>query len=278
MRDSEKEAAHAAEFVADRLGRKPEVALILGSGLGEFGEALADAKALNAKDIPHYPPSTVPGHAGRLVAGILKGNGRQSGPILVFQGRTHFYESGRLDAVLFPTRLALALGVTTLLVTNAAGGINRSFRPGDLMLIRDTINLTFQRIPVPKDARRNAPLQVCHPHVREAIVESAALEGIPLKEGVYCWVKGPSYETAAEINMLATIGGDAVGMSTVPELLLAALSGIRTAGVSLISNLATGRGGGVLSHGEVTETAARVKATFVRLLTSTLLSLTSRPA
>lgn len=278
MRDSLEAAAYAAKFVADRLGRKPEVALILGSGLGEFAETLSDANVLNTKDIPHYPPSTVPGHAGRLVAGVLRGNDRQSGSLLVFQGRTHFYESGRLDDVLFPARLALALGVTTLFVTNAAGGISRSLRPGDLMLIRDTINLTFLRVPVPPDARRTGPPDICHPHLRQAITESAAREKIPLKEGVYCWVKGPSYETAAEIDMLATIGGDAVGMSTVPELLLAAHSGVRTAGISLISNFATGRGGGILSHEEVTQTASRVTATFVRLLTTTLLSLTSRPA
>lgn len=245
--------------------------------MGAFADGLKDPFSLRTGDIPHFPIPTVHGHAGRLVIGCVQSGSAKSLPVLAFQGRNHFYESGNLESVLFPTRLALSLGATALLVTNAAGGINRAFKPGDLMLIRDTINQAMTRIPASADPSLPAvPTVVLDATLREVILKEAAGLGIPMKEGVYCWVKGPSYETAAEIEMFSRIGADAVGMSTVPELVLASRSGVQTAGISLISNLATGRSSAPLSHNEVTETASRVKETFARLLSSIILAL--RPA
>ncbi|MBI4418110.1 MAG: purine-nucleoside phosphorylase [Ignavibacteriales bacterium] len=264
----------ATDFVLSRLTQRPSIAIILGSGLGEFAEHLQNQITISASEVPHFPPSRVEGHAGRIVTGNVKDGDVISDFILVFQGRPHYYESGNLEAVLFPTRLALALGISTFLVTNAAGGINRSFQPGDLMLIRDTLNFSFLHAPTGTGTFPHfAPPAVLDSRLRHILVQNAEKIGITLREGVYCWLKGPSYETAAEIEMLARLGADAVGMSTVPELLLAASSGIRTAGLSLISNLATGRGTTTLSHDEVTQTGERVKNTFLKLLSSTLLSL-----
>lgn len=245
--------------------------------MGAFAGDLKEPLVLRTAEIPHYPTPTVQGHAGKLAIGRVQTGSAKSLPVLTFQGRSHLYESGDLETVLFPTRLALSLGVTTLLVTNAAGGINRTFKPGDLMLIRDTINHAMTGIPVPGSHTFLAsPTVVLDASLRKLILQKASELGITLKEGVYCWVKGPSYETAAEIEMFSRIGADAVGMSTVPELLLASRSGVQTAGISLITNFATGRSPAVLSHDEVTETASRVQETFVALLSSIILSL--RPA
>lgn len=245
--------------------------------MGAFADDLKDPLILRTTDIPHYPTPTVQGHAGKLVIGCVQSGSARSLPILTFQGRSHFYESGDLETVLFPTRLALSLGISTLLVTNAAGGINRTFKPGDLMLIRDTINQAMSTIPVSGGhAFLATPMAVLDGSLRRLILQKASELGIALKEGVYCWVKGPSYETAAEIEMFSRIGADAVGMSTVPELLLASHSGVQTAGLSLITNFATGRSPAALSHAEVTETATRVQATLTGLLSSIILSL--RPA
>lgn len=252
---------------------KPEIGLILGSGLGNFADELQGSISVPASDIPAYPRSSVAGHAGRVVVGHLSGTGRKAPLVVAFQGRTHFYETGILDPVLFPTYLAKALGVHTLIVTNAAGGIRKSLRPGDLMLINDVINLTFLPLQQTPDRIRNHR-GLLDPILRDQFLKTAKDEKMALAEGTYCWVKGPSYETAAEIEMLARIGADAVGMSTVPELTHALSLGLRTAGLSLISNLATGIGDVKLSHAEVTETASRVRQHFSRLLTQTLLSLT----
>ncbi len=190
---------------------------------------------------------------------------------MVFQGRVHFYETGDLDPVLFPVRLAAQLGVSSLIVTNAAGGVNRTLRPGDLMLITDVLNLTF--LPLSSNTESTKSHSILDPTIRECFQQNARSQDIPLKEGTYCWLKGPSYETAAEIEMLARTGVDAVGMSTVPELAFAAQSGIRTAGLSLISNMGTGIGTKKLSHQEVTETASKVKGRLSRLLRSTIMSM-----
>ena len=272
-----KKVAQAVEYLLKR-ANKPTLGVILGSGLGEFAAELSQSVSIPATDIPNYPASTVPGHSGRLVFGCITDNGRKSAEILVFQGRKHFYETGSLDPVIFPVLLARALGVTSLIVTNAAGGVNRSFTPGDLMLIRDVLNLTF--LPLPgklsdDDIRPSSP--ALDANMGQAFRESADKMGMTLQEGTYCWLKGPSYETAAEIEMLSRLNVDAVGMSTVPELVHSAALGIRTGGLSLITNFATGITDQKLSHAEVTETASKVKDRFTQLLQSTLLSI-SQPS
>lgn len=251
---------------------KPAIGLILGSGLGEFAEELSPAVSISASDIPFYPQSTVQGHAGRLVLGTIRQDGNESLPLVVLQGRVHFYETGDLDPVLFPVRLAAQLGISSLIVTNAAGAVNRSYSPGDLMLIRSTLNLTFQSIPAGSKTK-SVSSAILDPVLAEHFRQNAKSLGVQLREGTYCWLKGPSYETAAEIEMLARVGADAVGMSTVPELTLAAASGIRTAGLSLLSNMGTGIREEKLSHQEVTDTASRVKQRLSSLLRSTIMSM-----
>ena len=234
--------------------------------------------SIPAAEIPFYPLSTVQGHAGRLVLGAFNVNGVESIPLVVFQGRVHFYETGDLDPVLFPVRLGIHLGISSLIVTNAAGAVNRAFRPGELMLIQSILNFTF--LPLPSNPTHGiSKPAVLDEGIADHFRRNANSLGIQLREGTYCWLKGPSYETAAEIELLARTGVDAVGMSTVPELTLAAQSGIRTAGLSLLSNMGTGIGGEKLSHQEVTETAYRIKSLLSRLLRSTIMSMSqSHPA
>ncbi|MEX2117091.1 MAG: purine-nucleoside phosphorylase [Bacteroidota bacterium] len=266
----------AAQAVLKRLPVKPALGLILGSGLGEFAGELSNPIPIPASEIPFYPQSTVEGHSGRVVFGTISENGFDSIPLVVFQGRVHFYETGDLDPVLFPVRLAIQLGITSLIVTNAAGGVNRNFHPGDLMLITGVLNLTF--LPLPSNpSGKPSHLGILDPKIREYFQQNARSQGISLREGTYCWLKGPSYETAAEIEMLARTGVDAVGMSTVPELTIATQSGIRTAGLSLISNMGTGIGAAKLSHQEVTETASKVRGRLSRLLRSTIMSMSQPP-
>ncbi len=266
----------AALSLRKRLPHKPALGLILGSGLGEFASELSDPITIPADEIPFYPKSTVEGHAGQLVFGTIYEKGVHSIPLVVFQGRIHFYETADLDSVLFPTRLGITLGMHSLIVTNAAGGVKRDFSAGDLMLITDVLNLTFLRLPsLPKAEISHR--SILDPAIRGHFQNSARTQNIPLKEGTYCWLKGPSYETAAEIEMLTRIGVSAVGMSTVPELTLAAQSGLHTAGLSLISNMATGIGTEKLSHQEVRETASRVGRRLTLLLRSTIMSLSQPP-
>lgn len=255
------------EFIRTRAPGHPSIGLILGSGLGDFADTMPGAVSVPVADIPHYPLPTVEGHKGRLVFGK-----RSRGDyVLAFQGRTHFYETGSADFVLYPIRIAGGLGISTLIVTNAAGGINRQFSPGDLMVIVDQINLTFE--PVTEGSR--APFH--HETFDGALITLAQMKassvGIHLKKGVYTGVKGPSYETAAEIEMISRLGGDAVGMSTVLETSLASALGMRVLGISCITNKATGIGQSRLSHSEVTEVANRVKKDFSTLLSAIIESI-----
>lgn len=249
----------------------PAVALILGSGLGNFANEISNSVTVSAADLPDYPTSTVEGHAGRLVFGRVIDGSRTSPELLVFQGRVHFYETGEVDRTTAPVRLAAALGVDRLLITNAAGGINRSFKPGDLMLMTDLL----APLPPPSETirefeRRLGPFDE---GMMRLLKETARQERIDLKEGTYCWLKGPSYETAAEIRMLGILGTDAVGMSTVPEVQAAVGLGLKVAGISLISNMGTGILPSKLSHAEVTETAAQSSSRFTHLLRSFLTQL-----
>jgi purine-nucleoside phosphorylase len=263
----------ALALIRSRTSTRPEIALILGSGLGQFGAEVKDVCTIDAGDIPHYPRSSVEGHSGKLIFGVVSDNERRSRPLLVLQGRVHFYETANLETILFPLELASRLGVKTLIVTNAAGGINKNFQPGDLMVIRDLLNLTglsltdfFRKKKYTRSVYFDKNLQLLFSTV-------AGKNGIALKEGTYCWLKGPTYETAAEIQMLKILGADAVGMSTVPEIVFSKSLGMKTLGISLISNLATGISPVPLSHTEVTETANRVKQRWTSLMKEFLLSL-----
>lgn len=245
-------------YIRELTPAAPRIAVVLGSGLGDFADSLDQRIAIPNSSIPHYPVSTVQGHRGHIVFG---GSGKKR--ILAFQGRIHFYESANLDIVLYPIHVAQKLGIELLIVTNAAGGVNRTFRPGDLMLITDQINLTLEPYSFPLSRSTN----VYDRSLNETARECAHDLGLDLKEGVYVGVKGPSYETASEVEMIHRIGGDAVGMSTVFEASLAAVLGVKVLGISCITNLATGIGGSKLSHEEVTEVGKQVRTQFAGLLT-----------
>lgn len=249
-----------------------DIGLVLGSGLGDFAETLPEPVVLPTSAIPSYPVGSVAGHKGRLVIARLE-NGMR---IVAFQGRVHFYESRKLDDVLFPIRVASRLGVRTLIITNAAGGVNRTFQPGDLMIIRDQMNFTAESPGGSADfAAGHHPL-LFDPGLIDLSLRVARELALPVQCGVYAGVKGPSYETAAEVEMVHRAGGDAVGMSTVLEVREASALGMRVLGISCITNRATGIGSQPLAHTEVTEVAARVTERFQRLLRGVLSNLQSR--
>jgi purine-nucleoside phosphorylase len=239
---------------------RPKIALVLGSGLGDFADTLESKCEIEITTIPHYPRSTVEGHKGKLVFGKYR-----SIPLLVFQGRIHYYESGKLESVLYPIRIAHGLGVSTLIVTNAAGGINDKFHAGDLMMITDHINLTFEN-PLKGIRIRKHHKELYDKKFQQVVLDAAAMKNISLQQGVYCGLKGPAYETAAEVEMTRRLSADAVGMSTVNEVAFACGLGMRVAGISCITNLSTGITGMKLSHEEVTVVANRVKQSFSELL------------
>jgi purine-nucleoside phosphorylase len=260
----------AAEVIRSRSKARPETAMILGSGLGGFASRLDRAVSIPYEEIPDWPVSTVVGHEGRLVIGDAAGR-----PIAVLAGRAHFYEGHDLRRVTFGTRVLGALGVRTLILTNAAGGINTAFAPGDLMVIDDHINLLGTNPLVgPNDERFGVRFpdlsNVYSARLRGLVDDAAVTQGILLRHGVYVACHGPSYETPAEVRYLRTIGADAVGMSTVPEAIVARHMGIEVLGISCITNLAAGVLPQPLNHDEVLETAQRVRDTFIRLLTSVI--------
>lgn len=257
MRQSIEESV---QFILSRTTLRPKTAIILGSGLGDFGETLERKTIISTSDVPHYPRSTVEGHGGNVIVGTI---GKI--PLLVYQGRVHYYETGKLETILYPIMIAARLGIKSLLVTNAAGGIRKEFRPGDLMLITDQINLTFGSTGVYHPAKvRNRELY--DPTLQKLISKVAKKEQVELRRGVYCGVIGPSYETTAEITMIKKIGGDAVGMSTVNEVSYAASLGINVGGISCITNYSTGISDLRLSHAEVTAVADTVREKFSHLL------------
>lgn len=251
--------ARAAEAVARAIApRKPRVAVVLGSGLGFLGEEVRDAVRVPYARIPGFPAPTVAGHAGELIAGTMEGV-----PVVAQSGRFHLYEGHDPWIAALPVRVFSALGVKTLVVTNAAGGIRRTFRPGALMLIADHLNLMFRNPLVgpvePGDERFPDMSDPYDRELRALARRIAAERGVALEEGVYCGLLGPSYETKAEIEMLKRFGADAVGMSTVPEVVAARARGVRVVGISTITNLAAGLGAPTLDHQEVLDTAERVK-------------------
>ncbi|MBN1945715.1 MAG: purine-nucleoside phosphorylase [Bradymonadales bacterium] len=256
----------AAATIQSRVVLKPEVGVILGSGLGPFGEQVEEAIAIPYSDIPHFVTPTVQGHAGRLLVGKVRGK-----PVAVMQGRFHYYEGHPMATVVLPTRVLGALGIHTLVVTNAAGGVNESFHPGDLMLITDHVNLMGTNPLIGGNIAELGPrfpdmTRAYHPDCLQLLREVAARQGVGLREGIYMALTGPSYETPAEIRMFRGLGADAVGMSTVPEVIAANHLGLRVAGISCITNMAAGITGQPLTHDEVTETANEAMMRFIHLL------------
>jgi len=244
---------------------RPTLALILGSGFHHVLSELQIVARLGYAKIPGFPPTGVAGHSGELLAGTLGGT-----PVLVLSGRAHFYEGHPMETVTFAVRTLAALGIRDLLVTNAAGGLNRSFRPGDFMVLTDHINLMGAN-PLRGPAQPGLPrfvdlTQAYDPGLSALLQRAGKTCRLKLRAGVYLAVSGPSYETPAEIRAFATLGADAVGMSTVPEVIVARQCGLRVAGVSCITNLAAGRSKNPLSHEEVLATAERAKHTAASFL------------
>ncbi len=256
----------AAAHIRGRCGALPDTAIVLGSGLGDFADRLADAFAAPYSELPHWPAANVVGHSGRLVIGN-SGQAR----VAALAGRAHFYEGHGLATVVFPVRVMARLGVKRVILTNAAGGINTGFAQGALMIIDDHINLLGSNPLVgPNDERFGARFpdmsEVYSSRLRTIADDAAAAERVPVSHGVYVATHGPCYETPAEIRFFRTIGADAVGMSTVPEAIAARHMGLEVLGISCITNMAAGVLPGVLNHDEVMETARRVRGSFISLL------------
>ncbi|HEY2932039.1 MAG TPA: purine-nucleoside phosphorylase [Acidobacteriota bacterium] len=265
-----KHLSETAEWLKPQLRIKPSVGLILGSGLGHFLNHMKGSVSIPYSKIPHFPRSTVVGHSGNLVFNRIGKMG-----FIAMQGRVHFYEGYSISEVVFPLRVLVRLGITSLIVTNAAGGINRRFKPGDLMLINDHINLMGVNPLMGPNLDELGPrfpdMSDAYSLEFRALVRSVAKEQkIKLQEGVYVGLAGPSYETPAEIRMLGLLGADAVGMSTVPEVIAANHSGVKVMGISCITNMAAGILPRKLDHAEVMETTARVRKTFGNLLNGIL--------
>ena len=257
---------NAIAHIRTRTDAVPEIGMILGSGLGDFADTLENRQVIPFSDIPDFPMATVPGHTGAFVFGTRHGKS-----VVCLQGRLHYYEGHPMSLLTLPVRIMAKLGVKLLVLTNAAGGVNTAYRPGDLMLITAHINFSGSH---PLIGVTDPALGTRFPDVSDAYsaalrlkVKLAAVEaGINLRQGVYMMYSGPSYETPAEIRMARILGADAVGMSTVPEALVAAQCGIQVLGISCITNLAAGVSPTKLSHQEVMDTAARVHDTFHSLV------------
>lgn len=258
------------ECVQKKISFKPELALILGSGLGDYANTMEVVETLDYHDIEGFPVSTVPGHKGRFVFGYAGGV-----PIVAMQGRVHFYEGYKPQDVVLPVRLMKLMGAKVLFLTNAAGGINRSFNAGDLMLITDHISMS---VPSPLIGENIDELGVRFPDMSEVysrrlqkVIENAAVTaGVPLRKGVYIQTTGPQYETPSEIRAYERLGADAVGMSTAIEAIAARHAGMEICGISCISNLAAGISVNPLTHKEVQETADRVAPLFKKLVTQAI--------
>lgn len=258
------------QCVQQKITFKPEIALILGSGLGDYADTMEVVETLDYHDIEGFPVSTVPGHKGRFVFGYAGGV-----PIVAMQGRVHFYEGYKPQDVVLPIRLMKLMGAKVLFLTNAAGGINRSFNAGDFMLITDQISMS---VPSPLIGENIDELGVRFPdmsevysrRLRKIIENSAVTAGVPLRRGVYIQTTGPQYETPAEIRAYERLGADAVGMSTAIEAIAARHAGMEICGISCISNLAAGISVNPLTHAEVQETADRVAPLFKKLVTQAI--------
>ncbi len=272
----------AVQAIRSHASLQPSVALILGSGLGDIATEIRDATALPYDQIPHFARSTVVGHAGRLLLGKL-----EDVPVVVMQGRFHFYEGYSLPVLTLPVRVMQRLGARTLIVSNAAGGINPAYRAGDFMLIRDHINMPglagMSPLTGPNDERfgtRFPPLADAYDGELRALARSVAAQWpeMTLHEGVYTMVGGPNYETRAELKYLRLIGSDAVGMSTVPEVIVARHMGMRVLGISLVTNSATGDETGEVNHAEVLAAADAARPLFSALVRGIVRKIANPPS
>ena len=245
-------ATEAARFINVKAGsRKPRIAVVLGSGLGGVADAAEEAVEVNYSDVPHFPVSTVEGHAGKLIIGAINGI-----DVILMKGRFHFYEGYSMQEVTLPIRVFAHMGIRSLILTNAAGGTAANLTPGSLMLIKDHINLMGDNPLLGANEDRFGPrfpdmTDIYTPSYREIAKEAANSIGLPLAEGVYLALPGPSYETPAEVRMYKQLGGDALGMSTVPEATVARHSGMSVLAFSCITNVAAGMSGQAINHSEV---------------------------
>jgi len=263
-------AEQAAKLIRSKTKLRPKIALVLGSGLGDFADELQSPTRIPYERIPHFPRSTAVGHAGRLVIG-------KAGDVAIaaMQGRVHFYEGYSLKDIIFPMRIFARLGIRAAILTNAAGGINLAFKQGTLIVIRDHINLQGSNPLIGHNDERFGPRFPDMTHAYDKLYRVLALEearrlGIEVSEGVYAALTGPSYETPAEIRYLRTIGADVVGMSTVPEVIAARHMGMRVLGISCVTNMAAGILDKPLDHREVLATGERVQSQFIALLRAVL--------
>ncbi|NEW06155.1 purine-nucleoside phosphorylase [Paenibacillus sp. SYP-B3998] len=263
----------AASYIQGRLNEvKPVIGLVLGSGLGDMANQVENPIAIDYSEVPHFPVSTVEGHEGRFVVGTLEGK-----QVIVMQGRFHYYEGYSMKKVVFPVYVMKAIGVQTVVMTNAAGGMNRDFQAGDLMVISDHLNMTGDnpligpnhndlgvRFPDMSEAYNREYRQLAHQLAKTVVGE----DGVPLKlqEGVYAGITGPTYCTPAELTMLARIGGDAIGMSTVGEVIAARHTGLKVLGISCITDMAIGEELEPLTHEQVVAVANRTKPKFIALV------------
>ena len=281
VHDVKKKTAETIAAIGRRTALKPEIGLILGSGLGGLGDGIgkidgpADSRdpagpcVIPYGELPHFPRSTAPGHRGNLIIGRAPYSGGKT--VFCMQGRFHYYEGYSMAEVTYPVRVMAALGIRTLILTNACGGLDPSFSPGDLMLVTDHINFTGNNPLIGPNAEDFGPRfpdmsRIYTPELGALAKRSAAALGIPLREGVYLGYSGPSFETPAEIRLFRSFGAGAVGMSTVPEAIVARHCGMRVLALSCVTNLGAGMVDQPLSAEEVTETAGRVEERFTRLV------------
>ncbi len=259
-------AERAANFIRSRVERSPAVAIVLGSGLGAFADDLANSTGIRYDEIPGFAQATVEGHAGRLAVGES-----ENVTIAAMQGRFHFYEGYSLEDVTFPIRVLKLLGVRTLILTNAAGSLNTEFTPGSLMVISDHINLMGVNPLIGANDERFGPrfpdlTSTYDPGLQNIVIDEAKAINVDLRRGVYAALSGPSYETPAEIHMVRTLGADAVGMSTVPEAIVARHMEMKVIGISCITNLAAGVSNRPVDHSQVIATGERVREQFTELI------------
>lgn len=270
-------ASAAAKYILGRTKLRPRVGIVLGSGLGDFADELTSATRIPYARIPSFPRSTAVGHAGQLVIGKLNGTGGEI-PVAAMRGRVHLYEGYPLSEVIFPMRVFARMGIRAVILTNAAGGINRNFGQGALAVLSDHINLQGSNPLIGPNDERFGPRFPDMTHAYSKSFRKFALEaggklGMVIHEGVYAALTGPSYETPAEIRYLATIGADLVGMSTVPEVIAARHMGMQVLGISCVTNMAAGILDQPLNHEEVLATGARVKDQFIALLRAVIPSI-----
>ena len=263
-----KKIQDTSDYILKKNNHSPEIGLILGSGLGSLVNLIEKAEFFPYEDLPNFPVSTVEGHAGRLVIGTLKGKA-----VVAMEGRFHYYEGYNMEEVTFPIRVMKLLGVKTIIVTNAAGAVNTRFNPGDLMVIKDHINLSGTNPLIGKNldsfGTRFPDMSNAYDKDLRKIVENIATSlKLDIKQGIYAMMTGPTYETPAEIRMVRAMGADAVGMSTVPEVIVANHCGIKVIGISCLTNMAAGILDEPLNHTEVIETSNRVKNDFINLMSS----------